>query len=521
VALAGVAVAAVLHGTLLPFLADQWAAALFLLAVVVAASYGGFGPALLATVSGALFEIGFWSLRHPLATLAEPANWVTLTTFLLAGCAVALVTRWREGTLRLVSEERDRLRQLERDLRATHAMLREAKDLAEKARQQAETERDALQRDRRIDQERMGIAEGAGRLCLFDWDIAHGHMFVGDALAEILGIRRAEWNGYESLIAIVHPDDRSLVEGGVAECLTGGGILDVEFRVVWPDRSVRWVIARGSTYHDGPTAQRMAGIFQDVTQRKSTEDALVANEKLAAAGRLAASIAHEINNPLAAVTNLLYIIRSDTTLSGAGRQYLALAEKELARAAQIAKQTLGFYKEETEPAAVDLAQLLDEVLAFHRRNMPAHVALERHYPRKLEICCREGEIRQVVSNLMTNALHALGEGGTIDVEARRTKVEDESGVLLNVSDTGSGIEAADMDRLFEPFFTTTTRGTGLGLWLVKQIVKKHGGTIHVESSREARRHGTRFSIFLPARANARQAAVGNLQTEESPPARAS
>jgi PAS domain S-box-containing protein len=522
IALLCVGLAAGIHWALLPLLSDQWGAAIFLLAVVVAAAYGGFGPALLATGVGGIAEVFFWSLRHPPASLAAPANWVVVASYLLAGCTVALVIRARENALARITEDRDRLKQLERDLRASLATLVESKNLAEKVQRQAVAERDALQAELHTSQERMGIAQGAGRLCLFDWDIAGGTMFVGGELEEVFGVRKEEWSGYESWIRAVHAEDRARVESEVRECLAGQVILDVEFRVVWSDGSVHWVVARGSTSHDEQAAQRMAGIFQDVTRRKATEEALVANEKLAAAGRLAASIAHEINNPLAAVTNLLFIIKGDSTLSGAGRQYLALAEQELARAAQIAKQTLGFYKDQTEPTNVDVAELLDEVLAFYQRNMPAHVTLERRYSHKLNVLAREGEVRQVIGNLVTNALQVLREGGTVEVAAHRTQQQGEGGVLITVKDNGPGIEAEHLEHIFEPFFTTGMRGTGLGLWLVKQIVKKHGGSVHVESSRDAQRHGTRFSFFLPARESARTAAAAAPQSDSATPtARAS
>jgi signal transduction histidine kinase len=243
---------------------------------------------------------------------------------------------------------------------------------------------------------------------------------------------------------------------------------------------------------------RMIGIFQDITKNKATEAALVRTEKLAAAGRLAASIAHEINNPLFAVTNLLFIIQGDATLSGAGREYLSLAQQELARAAHIAQQALGFYKETAEPVKVNIAEVVDEVLLLYARNMPANIKLETEYGQGCEAYAVRGEIRQVLGNLIANAIQALGGGGTLSIKAQQQAQEGERGIAIRVIDDGPGIAPEHRDRIFEPFFTTKKDvGTGLGLWLAKQIVQKHGGSIEVQSSTDRQQHGTTFSILLP------------------------
>jgi len=217
---------------------------------------------------------------------------------------------------------------------------------------------------------------------------------------------------------------------------------------------------------------------------------------------------------LAAVTNLLFIVRGDTTLSEAGRQYLSFAEQELMRAAQIAKQTLGFYKDEAEPTKVDISKLLDDVLSFHQRHMSAHIKVEKHFSGKLEIHGLEGEIRQSFSNLVANAVQALSEGGTLQVGAQVAQEQGEPGVLIDVKDDGPGIQPEHMEFLFDPFFTAGKKtGTGLGLWLVRQIVEKHGGSVRVKTNTTPLEHGSCFSIFLPAHERVNKAVANAVQQE--------
>jgi signal transduction histidine kinase len=299
----------------------------------------------------------------------------------------------------------------------------------------------------------------------------------------------------------VHPDDRADVERDIARALESRSSLDVEFRVVWSDGSEHWLAMKGNVVAAaGLAPARVVGIFLDVTQQKATAEALVRTEKLAAAGRLAATIAHEINNPLAALTNLLFILRNDKTLSRAGTEYLKLAEEELARVSRLAQQSLGFYKEQATPSAFSVSELLDEVLALYARNMPATIKVEKHYGNVVDICGIRGEIWQVFANVIANATHVMQDGGTLTIKAENVSSNGGTGILVRIGDTGPGIRAEHLDRIFQPFFTTRPEGgTGLGLWIAKDLVNKHGGRIQVES-RTGEGHGTTIIIFLPAAA---------------------
>jgi PAS domain S-box-containing protein len=233
----------------------------------------------------------------------------------------------------------------------------------------------------------------------------------------------------------------------------------------------------------------------DLTDRKREEEALLEAEKLATMGRMAATIAHEINNPLASITNLVYLLESSSAIGEQEQQWISLLTDEVGRVSQITRQTLGFYKQNSHPVRVDLSSMMEEVLALlsqdigarHAevvRDLAPHVALEG-YPI---------ELRQVAINLLTNALDAGGDHGTVGVRTADLG----NSVELVIYDRGPGIPEQVVNRIFEPFFTTKGQeGTGLGLWVTRGIVEKHDGTISVQTDTTVGRSGTRFVISLP------------------------
>jgi PAS domain S-box-containing protein len=248
----------------------------------------------------------------------------------------------------------------------------------------------------------------------------------------------------------------------------------------------------------------VGAIVQDVTERRRAEELLRKTEKLAATGRLAASVAHEVNNPLEALTNLLYLLHNFSQLNPQALNYVEMAEHETRRIAEITQQTLRFFRQSTLPALTNMAEMLHAVLGlFRSRIATLDLQVERCFDDDLELFCFSGELRQVFVNLVGNALDASSPGGRLRVHAHRScnwKNPEVKGMRFTVADTGSGMTPEVRKQIYEAFFTTKeATGTGLGLWVSHEIVVKHRGLIHVRS-REAGKDqpsGTVFQVFFP------------------------
>ena len=238
-------------------------------------------------------------------------------------------------------------------------------------------------------------------------------------------------------------------------------------------------------------------ILRDISARKRIENSLIQAEKIAATGRMAATIAHEINNPLEAVLNLLYLLRQQVTTSE-GKSYLGTAEIELTRVAHIAKQTLGYYREHASAVSLSVSQLAEHALMVYSPRCTAYnISVERHLDSDTKLILRRGEMMQVISNLIANAIAAMPEGGKLTVSAQDSETPS-PGVCLIIEDNGVGIPEQNIDMVFEAFFTTRlTVGTGIGLFVARQFVEGHGGRITLESSVDPDTHGTRVTVFLP------------------------
>lgn len=249
-----------------------------------------------------------------------------------------------------------------------------------------------------------------------------------------------------------------------------------------------------------PSSEGVSVFVQDVSEKRRQQQQLLVTEKLAATGRLAATIAHEINNPLESVLNLLYLSRiSRTATREKINEYLLTAEQELTRVSQIARHTLGFYRDTSVPTEVELARVLDDVLTvYHSRLSASNIEVIKEFQLVPTLHALRGELHQVFSNLISNAIDAMRGGGRLLLSLAEAEREGRRGIRIVVEDNGFGIAAEHRERLFEPFFTTKVSvGTGLGLWVVKQFIEDHGGAVTVESSTGANDHGTRFMIFLP------------------------
>lgn len=322
--------------------------------------------------------------------------------------------------------------------------------------------------------------------------------FVNRRLTEMTGFTEAEMMGH-SVFDFFFPEDLpSKVTHLQKQRSEKESFYD---RIRRKDGSELWVLVSANpVFTENGQLIGILAMMSDVTMLRKTEQTLIRNEKLIAAGRLAATISHEVNNPLEAVINLIYLLKNET-MSPQGESYLKLAEKELQRVAAITRRTLGFFRETSARSEFSVAELLDETIAFYEQQFAAReIRVIKDYRSAGTVRARRGEIQQVLANLTSNALDAMnGGGGALTVRVSDVNTERGPGVQVQVGDTGTGISSHDLERLFEPFFTTKQdTGTGLGLWVSKEIIHKHGGMISATSvTGNNGRTGTQFIIVLP------------------------
>ena len=258
------------------------------------------------------------------------------------------------------------------------------------------------------------------------------------------------------------------------------------------------VACRKTMNHEG---NAVLEVSRDITAQLQAEEALRETEKLAAMGRVAGIIAHEINNPLAAITNTLYLVRNHPSLDDTARHFADVAEQELQRVSHITRQTLSFYRESKQPIAVNITDLLNDVLELQERVLnSSHITVQREYASSAIVQGFPVELRQVFLNLVGNAIQAMTTGGKLRVYVREATdwMGQRRGVSISIVDTGIGIRPEDSKRLFQPFFSTkSTKGTGLGLWISKGIVQKYDGMLTCRSYRTQGSRATCFRVFLP------------------------
>jgi PAS domain S-box-containing protein len=240
-------------------------------------------------------------------------------------------------------------------------------------------------------------------------------------------------------------------------------------------------------------------VARDISDRRRIERLLVQSEKLSATGRMAASIAHEINNPLESLMNLIFLARENVEPGSAAREYLRTAEGELERVSHLARQTLGYYRDTNAPTEVRLHDLLRNVLTvYNARIIAAGIGTDLRFRDLERIVASKGEMLQVFSNIVANAIDSMGRGGKLHISTRRVRSPLGDALEVAIGDTGCGIAPDNLRRIFEPFFTTKgERGTGIGLWVARQLVETRGGQISVASSVEPGRSGTTITIFIP------------------------
>jgi PAS domain S-box-containing protein len=351
--------------------------------------------------------------------------------------------------------------------------------------------------------DRLAEAHKAAQIGTWDWNLNTNELIWSDEIPRLHGLKPETFdNRLQTWINTIHPEDLPRVQEKIKKALATKQEYYAEFRVVWPDGETHWIYGQGQVIMDANGSPvRMVGIGGDVTQRHLQEETLRRTEKLATAGRLAATIAHEINNPLEAVTNLIYLLRQEKEITPEVAALLRMADEQLARVNHIAKQTLAFYRESNAQEPVDIVQILEDLAAFlSARIASKQVLLVREYAKVGTVNGYCGELRQAFSNLITNAIDASPLGGKLILRVKQEPREgDQTFVRIDVEDFGAGILPGDLPHIFEPFFTTKADvGTGLGLWITKQLVERRGGRLELRSKYAPDQSGTCFSIILPA-----------------------
>jgi PAS domain S-box-containing protein len=240
-------------------------------------------------------------------------------------------------------------------------------------------------------------------------------------------------------------------------------------------------------------------VFHDASRERNLQEVLRRTEKLATAARLAATVSHEINNPLEAVGNLIFLARNNPNVPDTVTEQLKLAEGELARVSHITRQTLGFYRESASPTSVHLPTLIESVLTLYSNKLQIkQIQIQLALEDCPTITALAGEIQQLVSNIISNAIDAVPVKGTLKIDASPVKLAASDLVRLDIEDDGPGIAPENLKRIFDPFFTTKKDvGNGLGLWVCKEIAERHGGSIQVQSKNENGTRGAIFTVLLP------------------------
>jgi signal transduction histidine kinase len=312
--------------------------------------------------------------------------------------------------------------------------------------------------------------------------------------------RQVHEMGDVNLFALTHAEDRAMHNELLQQLLSleiPGYI--VEKRLLRPDGTPVWVRSSVSLAgNESPVAGQLLHICEDISERKHGEQILQRQEQMAALGRLTSSIVHEINNPLEAVFNLIYLARESKTLDQA-RPYLQAAEEELTRASEITTQALQFHRQTSVAQMANVMDILQNVLVLLRGKLRrSEVEVKLDAGSAPALLCLPGELRQVFANLIGNAIDSMSRGGVLRIRVRsgtdwRTG---DPGVRVTIADTGSGMSKETRKRLYDAFYTTKgLSGSGLGMWVTANIVRKHQGSVHVRSSPG----GTAFTLMFPHR----------------------
>jgi PAS domain S-box-containing protein len=348
-------------------------------------------------------------------------------------------------------------------------------------------------------EQRFQLAHAAAKAWWWQYDLKNKTLTRSRDVSEIYGLATGTVSpdDFESAREMVHPDDQHKLDEMLEVAARGDVEAETEFRILLPDGAIRWVLSRGRIITQ-LGKKIVVGIAVDITERKQAEELRQRTEQLATLGRLAATVAHEINNPLETVNSIFYLLRKQAAPDAA--KLIDSGQAEVRRIAEITSATLRFAREAPKTSEVSLQEIIDAVLAIFAGRLRSNaITVRSRFTTDGKIAAGPGELRQVLANLVANAIDAMERGGTLRIHLHPAKREGRKGFRISVSDTGSGIPAALRARIFEPFFTTKGEsGTGLGLLVVRDVIAKAGGSLRLRTSTSRKHHGTCFSIFLPA-----------------------
>jgi len=439
----------------------------------------------------------YWTEIHPELALEDDINQLLATHEAIAKCVLANpVVSPESGLARRISEDLISLR----DLNERHLRLEQDYELLGTEHQRtedrlSEKEEMLLENSKRLGQ--LAAIVDSSDDVIVSKDLNGIITSWNAAATRVFGYSAEEMIGASILKLIpenLHSDEKIIMENIRAgrrvehfETLRrtkSGQLLDVSVTVS-PIRDWHGRVIGASK------------ILRDVSSRKRLEQALLQAEKIAATGRMAATIAHEINNPLEAVMNLMYLLRP-MIADPAGISYFQSVETELGRVSHIAKQTLGYYREHAAATSASIGEIvLHAITIYEPRCKASGIEIKKAINSSRKIMLRRGEMMQVVSNLIMNAIYAMPAGGILSISVEDA-AESPDGIVLTVQDNGVGIAESDLPRVFEAFFTThSTVGTGIGLFVAKQFVEGHGGQIEIKSRQDWEDHGTTVRISLP------------------------
>ena len=475
----------------------------------VAESITGFS--MRAAVGRGLDEVFPLFNEETLKKVPNPIEKV-LASGVIAGIANHTVVKSRDGSFVAIEDSAAPIRDAANQIIGVVLVFRDARRERQLAQKQKQAEESI-----RASEARLQLAASAANLGLWSWKIDSDEILANDQCKGLFGLSPSDHFGYLTVMRIIHPDDRQQTEAAIVEAIKTRELYKAEYRVVHKDGSVRWISAAGRcSYNDNGEPRILSGACVDITERRTVEEAVRVSHSLSATARLAHELAHHVNNPLAIVSQSLYLLSEPATDPAIRSELLGFAHEGVERVARIARQLLSLHTANRDPSIVRITDLLDDVIdAYTSAFPPGSIEIYRDYESAGEVLASEGEIRQLCSNLIANAFEHAKSGGKIAVRVAESfdSILGKRGIRLLVVDNGPGIPEEIQRRLFEVFFSTKdAKGSGLGLWTVRSIVHKYGGAIRWRTSTRHGRSGTAFQVFIPATQSTshRQRPAGNV-----------